>query len=118
MSKDCLPNKLPSTLHLLHGDILLSPFINFFLILFIGLENHTLCYQNNVEAWEILKKWEKPLLCAFSDQDHIFKGIENTFIKHIPGAEGINHVQIQGAGHFLQEDKPEECVEAILSLLD
>ena len=75
-------------------------------------------YQNNVEAWEILKKWEKPLLCAFSDQDHIFKGIENTFIKHIPGAEGINHVQIQGAGHFLQEDKPEECVEAILSLLD
>ena len=75
-------------------------------------------YQNNVEAWEILKKWEKPLLCAFSDQDHIFKGVENTFIKHIPGAEGINHVQIQGAGHFLQEDKPEECVEAILSLLD
>ena len=75
-------------------------------------------YQNNVEAWEILKKWEKPLLCAFSDQDHIFKGVENTFIKHIPGAEGINHVQIQGAGHFLQEDKPKECVEAILSLLD
>jgi haloalkane dehalogenase len=75
-------------------------------------------YQNNVEAWEILKKWEKPLLCAFSDQDHIFKGVENTFIKHIPGTEGINHVQIQGAGHFLQEDKPEECVEAILSLLD
>ena len=75
-------------------------------------------YQNNVEAWEILKKWEKPLLCAFSDQDHIFKGVENTFIKHIPGSEGINHVQIQGAGHFLQEDKPEECVEAILSLLD
>jgi len=75
-------------------------------------------YQNNLEAWEILKKWEKPLLCAFSDQDHIFKGVENTFIKHIPGTEGINHVQIQGAGHFLQEDKPEECVEAILSLLD
>ena len=75
-------------------------------------------YQNNVEAWEILKKWEKPLLCAFSDQDHIFKGVENTFIKHIPGAEGMNHVQIQGAGHFLQEDKPAECVEAILSLLD
>ncbi len=75
-------------------------------------------YQNNVEAWEILKKWEKPLLCAFSDQDHIFKGVENTFIKHIPGAEGMNHVQIQGAGHFLQEDKPAECVEAILSLLN
>ena len=74
-------------------------------------------YQNNVEAWEVLKKWEKPLLCAFSDQDHIFKGVENTFIKHIPGAVGKNHVQIKGAGHFLQEDKPEECVEAILSLL-
>jgi len=74
-------------------------------------------YQNNVEAWEVLKKWEKPLLCAFSDQDHIFQGVENTFIKNIPGAEGINHVQIKGAGHFLQEDKPEECVDAILSLL-
>ena len=59
-----------------------------------------------------------PFLCAFSDKDHIFKGVENSFIKHIPGADGMNHVVIKDAGHFLQEDKPQECVEAILSVID
>ena len=75
-------------------------------------------YSHNVDAWKELKKWEKPFLCAFSDKDHIFKGVENSFIKHIPGADGMNHVVIKDAGHFLQEDKPQECVEAILSVID
>ena len=75
-------------------------------------------YEHNVEAWKELKKWDKPFLCAFSDKDHIFKGVENSFIKHIPGADGMNHVVIKDAGHFLQEDKPQECVEAILSVID
>lgn len=75
-------------------------------------------YAHNVDAWKELKKWEKPFLCAFSDKDHIFKGVENSFIKHIPGADGMNHVVIKDAGHFLQEDKPQECVEAILSVID
>lgn len=73
-------------------------------------------YQHNVEAWEVLKKWEKPLLCAFSDQDHIFKGVENSFKKHVPGARNLEHIEIKDAGHFLQEDKPDECVKAILTL--
>jgi len=30
----------------------------------------------------------------------------------------MNHVVIKDAGHFLQEDKPQECVEAILSVID
>jgi len=75
-------------------------------------------YVHNVEAWKELKKWEKPFLCAFSDKDHIFKGVENSFIKQIPGADRMNHVVIKDAGHFLQEDKPQECVEAILSVID
>ena len=73
-------------------------------------------YQHNVEAWEVLKKWEKPLLCAFSDQDHIFNGVENSFKKHVPGARNLEHIEIKDAGHFLQEDKPDECVKAILTL--
>jgi pimeloyl-ACP methyl ester carboxylesterase len=28
------------------------------------------------------------------------------------------HVTIQNAGHFLQEDQPNACVEAILSIKD
>ena len=73
-------------------------------------------YEHNVKAWEILKQWEKPFLCAFSDKDHIFKGVENSFKKHVPGARNLEHIEIKDAGHFLQEDKPDECVKAILTL--
>ena len=73
-------------------------------------------YEHNVQAWEVLKQWDKPFLCAFSDKDHIFKGVENSFIKYVPGAKNLKHIEIKDAGHFLQEDKPDECVNAILTL--
>ena len=73
-------------------------------------------YEHNVKAWEVLKQWDKPFLCAFSDKDHIFKGVENSFIKSVPGAKNLKHIEIKDAGHFLQEDKPDECVNAILTL--
>ena len=72
----------------------------------------------NEEAWEKLKKWQKPFLCAFSDNDPIFAGVENSFLKHIPGCENMPHVTIENAGHFLQEDNPDACVKAILSIMD
>ena len=72
--------------------------------------------EPNKEAWKILREWKKPFLCAFSDKDPIFSGVENSFYKLIPGCKDMPHVTIEDAGHFLQEDQPEACVDAILSI--
>ena len=70
----------------------------------------------NRNAWKKLKEWDKPFLCAFSDSDPIMAGIDKTFIKLIPGCKQMPHTTIEKAGHFLQEDNPEDCVKAILSI--
>ena len=44
--------------------------------------------EPNKEAWKILREWNKPFLCAFSDKDPIFAGVENSFYKLVPGCEG------------------------------
>ena len=72
--------------------------------------------QANRDAWRKLKKWDKPFLCAFSDSDPIMAGVDKTFIKLIPGSKQMPHTTIEKAGHFLQEDNPEDCVKAILSI--
>ena len=74
--------------------------------------------EPNKEAWKILREWKKPFLCAFSDKDPIFSGVENSFYKLIPGCKDMPHVTIEDAGHFLQEDQPKACVDAILSIKD
>ena len=74
--------------------------------------------EPNKEAWKILREWKKPFLCAFSDKDPIFSGVENSFYRLIPGCKDMPHVTIENAGHFLQEDQPEACVDAILSIKD
>jgi haloalkane dehalogenase len=67
----------------------------------------------NKAAWQKLERFEKPFLTAFSDGDPITAGGERLLQARIPGAKGQPHVTIAGAGHFLQEDKPEELVDLI-----
>ena len=71
---------------------------------------------SKVVDWKKLKEWDKPFLCAFSDSDPVMAGVDKTFIKLIPGTKGMPHTTIEKAGHFLQEDNPEDCVKAILSI--
>jgi haloalkane dehalogenase len=74
--------------------------------------------RENQRVWdEVLSKWEKPFLTAFSDLDPITGGNERLFQKLIPGAQNREHVTIKGAGHFLQEDKGEELVQVILDII-
>jgi len=69
----------------------------------------------NKKVWDnVLKKWKKPFLTAFSDKDPITRGGERYFQKMIPGAQNRKHVTIKDAGHFLQEDKGEELAKVIL----
>jgi len=72
----------------------------------------------NRKAWEVLKKWDKPFLTAFSDSDPITRGGDAYFHKLIPGTKGQAHRTIIGAGHFLQEDKGEELAELTVDFIN
>lgn len=71
----------------------------------------------NRKAWESLAAFDKPFLTAFSDSDPVTAGMDVVLQKRVAGAKGMKHVTIKGGGHFLQEDQPEQCVEAIVNLV-
>lgn len=60
---------------------------------------------DNRRAWTVLERWEKPFLTAFSDGDPITRGLERPLQEKIPGARRRSHPTLEGAGHFLQEDR-------------
>ena len=72
---------------------------------------------HNRKAWEVLQKFEKPFLTAFSDGDPITRGGDKVFQKLVPGAKGQPHTVIQGGGHFLQEDRGEELARVIVEFM-
>jgi haloalkane dehalogenase len=62
----------------------------------------------NRAAWGRLSVWDKPFLVAFSDRDPITSAMAPVLEGAVPGAAGIDHPVITGAGHFLQEDAGEQ----------
>jgi haloalkane dehalogenase len=65
-----------------------------------------------LEVREALTRWEKPALVLFSDSDPIFSPQHGQrMAERIPGAEPAE--TIEGAGHFLQEDRGGELGERI-----
>jgi haloalkane dehalogenase len=71
----------------------------------------------NMRAWEVFRSWEKPFLTAFSDGDPITRGIDRLFQREVPGARTQMHVTIEGAGHFLQEEKGEELARVVVDFI-
>jgi haloalkane dehalogenase len=67
------------------------------------------------EVSDELSRWEKPALVAFSDSDPVFPypRAGQAFSDLIPGAG--EQLPIEGAAHFLQEDRGEQIAAAILS---
>jgi haloalkane dehalogenase len=68
---------------------------------------------DNEAAWEVLSGFDRPFLLAFSDRDPVTKGGDAPFLAKVPGTRGQPHTTIEGAGHFLQEDRG-EAVAALL----
>ena len=68
-------------------------------------------------AWEFFEQFEKPFVCAFTDDDPVTKGGDATFIKRVPGAYGQPHTTIRGGGHFVQETRPKEISQVIIDLV-
>ena len=71
----------------------------------------------NQAAWAVLRQFDRPFLCTFSDGDPITRGGERAFLGTVPGAQGQPHTTITGAGHFLQEDKGPELARIIIDLI-
>lgn len=71
----------------------------------------------NRDAWQVLMRWEKPFLTAFSDSDAITAGGERVFQKLVPGTKGQPHTTITHAGHFLQEDKGTELAQVVVDFI-
>jgi haloalkane dehalogenase len=65
------------------------------------------------QAWKVLGSFDKPFVTAFSDRDPITRGGDRIFRERIPGTKGQPHVVIGNAGHFLQEDQPEQLARLI-----
>ena len=67
---------------------------------------------------EALGRWDKPALVAFSDTDPVFPfpRAGERFTELIPTAG--EQVRIEGAAHFLQEDRGAEIADAMLAAFD
>jgi haloalkane dehalogenase len=71
----------------------------------------------NRRAWEVLHRWDKPFLTAFSDSDPITGGGDRVLQADIPGTTGRPHTTIEGAGHFLQEDRGEQLARVVVDFI-
>lgn len=69
------------------------------------------------EVADALSRWDKPALVAFSDGDPVFPfpRAGEAFTSLIPTAG--EQVRIEGAAHFLQEDRGEQIAEEMLRFM-
>ena len=72
----------------------------------------------NRHAWNVLSQFDKPFLTCFSDLDPVTKGGDAPFLAKVPGAKGQAHITIEGASHFLQEDKGPELAQVLLDFIE
>jgi haloalkane dehalogenase len=73
--------------------------------------------EPNRNAWKALARYDRPFLTAFGNADPITRGGDRVLQSAIPGAAGQPHRTIEGAGHFIQEDKGVELAEMIVDFV-
>ena len=73
---------------------------------------------DNWHAFNLLEGFDRPLLTIYSDQDIVAPLGHRDLVARVPGAAGQPHTVLQGGGHFLQEDLPEDYNAALLDWLE
>jgi haloalkane dehalogenase len=81
--------------------------------LLMGLTPMSACARMNVRTMEALARFDGPFLTAFSDGDPATRGWAEVLEAQVPGAAGRGHVTIEGAGHFLQEDRGAQLADVV-----
>jgi haloalkane dehalogenase len=74
-------------------------------------------YAENRRAWQVLERFERPFMTAFSDSDPSTRAWEPVFQQRVPGARGRRHAVIAQAGHFVQEEKGAELARVLVGLM-
>jgi haloalkane dehalogenase len=69
------------------------------------------------DTWATLAAVDIPVVTAFGALDDITGGMQPFLSGAIAGAAGQPHTIIDGAGHFIQEHKPAECVAVIIDTI-
>ena len=85
--------------------------------LLMGVTPSSACARMNRRTMEALARFDGPFLTAFSDGDPATRGWAEVLREHVPGAAGLGHVTIRGAGHFLQEDRGETLADVVAQLV-
>ena len=71
----------------------------------------------NRQTWRALATFDKPWLTVFGDSDPCTGGWDRIYQERVPGARDQPHVTLEGAGHFLGEDRPKELGEITLDFI-
>ena len=75
----------------------------------------------NQDAWEGLTQFEKPFLTIWASNDPGNLGscaMQDNLVDNIPGAEGLPHIRLPEASHFLQDDQGAEIARRIVELME
>jgi len=74
--------------------------------------------ENDRVMREVYDQWTKPFLTAFGDSDPVTAGRDALWHERVPGAADQPHVTVEGASHFIQEDRPERLVELMIAFIE
>jgi haloalkane dehalogenase len=72
----------------------------------------------NAATWDVLRRFDRPFLCTFSDGDPMTAGGDRAFLREVPGTAGQDHVTVVGAAHFLQEDQGPTLAKVIADFIE
>ncbi|MFZ0248875.1 MAG: haloalkane dehalogenase [Acidimicrobiales bacterium] len=86
--------------------------------LLMGLTPGSACARLNRRSMDALAAFDGPFLTAFSDGDPATRGWAEVLQAHVPGAAGREHVTMERAGHFLQEDCGEQLADVVAEFVE
>ena len=80
----------------------------------VPVEPANVAVPANLRAWDVLGKWQKPVLTLFGKNDPILGHADAPLQRHIPGCQGQPHERFWG-GHFVQENRGDYLAQKLIA---